>query len=285
MKNIICEVETCDPDDFMMICFLCSHPESNLLAINITPGSNDQVGLIRALLNKLNKKVLIGVRKINYDKSCVSEFHNKIIEFKPELPDGTGADITNEIYSKYPDAIYVSGSPSYNLKAALEQNKELKIPLFIQQGGFISNQYTKNPLKKFEGIKECQSANINDKVLVNYLLNSTQIDKKVFVSKNICHGVIYNDKYHEILKNIDRKPALNILFNSMGIYLQGRKDGKAFHDPLAASYIFDESICEFLEGNLYRKEGKWGFAPQSGTNTFISIDVDEQKFIQTLFKQ
>ncbi len=284
MKNIIYECETQDPDDFMAVCFLLSHPEANLLAINLTPGSNEQVGLFRALLKKVNRKVLIGVSKINYHKSCVSDFHNKIIDFVPELPDGEGASITNQIYNKFPDTTYIVGSAPYNLRAALELNPFLKIPLWIQQGGFCGSNIVENPLPKFKNMLECQSANVNDKVLVNYLLQSQRITKKVFVSKNICHGFIYDNEMHNILSSIKRNVALDIMFKSMGVYLEGRHEGKAFHDPLAAATLFKNDICQFVEGNLYRKEGKWGFNLQEGTNTFISIGVDKEKAIKTLFE-
>ncbi len=78
-------------------------------------------------------------------------------------------------------------------------------------------------------------------------------------------------------------PSLEILFNSMAVYLEGRKEGKAFHDPLAASIAFDESICDFLEVEIYRKDGKWGAYPRENTNKFISVGVDKEKFVNTLF--
>ncbi len=286
MKNIIYECETADPDDIMAILFLLSHPESNLVGINITPGSNLQVGLIRAVLKKLNKEdILIGVRKLNYEKDCVSEFHNKILEFSPANPDGLGSETTNELYKKYPDAIYIVGSAPYNLKAAIELNQELKIPFWLQQGGYVSDILTINPLEKFKGKKECVSANVGDTKLIRFLLSSPQISKKLFVSKNVCHGVYYDRKLHEELGKIKRNKAMEIMYKSMDIYLDRRGDGKIFHDPLACSVALNESVCQFMEAELYHTKDGWGANPRYGSDVSISIGVDKEKFKNILFRQ
>ncbi len=46
MKQVIFEMETSDPDDFMTLLWLADHPEIELLAVLITPGSKDQCQLL-----------------------------------------------------------------------------------------------------------------------------------------------------------------------------------------------------------------------------------------------
>ena len=74
---------------------------------------------------------------------------------------------------------------------------------------------------------------------------------------------------------------LNIV-KAMDVYLTKNKHGKAFHDPLAACALIDRSMCEFKEVEIYRHKGECGSKHQSGTNTFISVSVDREKFEKVL---
>jgi len=56
------------------------------------------------------------------------------------------------------------------------------------------------------------------------------------------------------------------------------KSQKALHDPLAICAGIDQSIIEFVEVKMYREKQEWGANKVSGTNTFISIFADKEKF-------
>ena len=47
ITDVVFDMETQDPDDFLCLLFLASHPRVNLKAVTITPGSREQVGLVR----------------------------------------------------------------------------------------------------------------------------------------------------------------------------------------------------------------------------------------------
>ena len=48
--NIVWDMETMDPDDYLTLLLLLGHPQVNLKAVTITPGSQHQVGFVRAAL-------------------------------------------------------------------------------------------------------------------------------------------------------------------------------------------------------------------------------------------
>ena len=72
--NVIYDMETGDPDDLFAILFLISHPDVNLRAITITPGTPLQVGAVKnVVFNKLEvpeKSILIGSANPNHRKKC-----------------------------------------------------------------------------------------------------------------------------------------------------------------------------------------------------------------------
>lgn len=72
------------------------------------------------------------------------------------------------------------------------------------------------------------------------------------------------------------------MYDGMECYLRKHPKGKIFHDPLAATTIVNRNICEYEEVEIYREKGEWGANKKQGTKTFISIDVDKEKFFDVL---
>ncbi|MFB2980068.1 hypothetical protein [Microseira sp. BLCC-F43] len=53
-------METGDPDDFLTLLLLLGHPAVNLKAVTITPGSPQQIGLVRKALSFFNLDIRAG---------------------------------------------------------------------------------------------------------------------------------------------------------------------------------------------------------------------------------
>lgn len=284
--NVIFDMETSDPDDALTLCFLAGHPIVKLRAVTITPGSKDQVGLVKHLLQKLDRPdVLVGARTIEHPKTCVSEFHYKWlgkIEPASALP---AVEILKQAYQEFPDCVLLTGAALHNPKNFFTQYPEVKIPLWVGQGGFAGEGVVPPELQllKFSGLKTCPTFNFNgDVVGAKLLLSSPQVSRRLLVSKNVCHGVVYTSEMHEQVKpHKDNNPGIALIYQGMTVYLK-KSLGKAFHDPLAACAMINPDICEFKEVELYREKGEWGSVLKEGTNTFISISVDFPEFIRTL---
>ena len=71
------DMETSDPDDFMTLLLLLGHPRVDLRAVTITPGTPEQVGLVRWALRALGRDIPVGARDLDHGKDCVSAWHYK----------------------------------------------------------------------------------------------------------------------------------------------------------------------------------------------------------------
>lgn len=281
-------METQDPDDFFTLSFLSGHPSVDLMAVTIVPGSKRQVWLVKWLLNQVGLEIPVGSFNVKTPKDHVSVFHEKIVDEKMGHcePDDSAHNIINEIISKDSSVIFLTGAPVKNLKKTLTEHPDLKIDTWVAQGGFAGESVMppENVLDKFRGMERCQTFNFNGDINgARLALSSERIKKRFLVSKNICHGVVYDEHVHRFVgKYKDRWTGLNILHNGMGIYLAKKKEGKKFHDSLAACVAIDRDICEFREVSVYHRKDGWGSSLCEGTNTFISVDVDQEKFWNTL---
>ena len=50
IHDVVWDMETGDPDDFLTLLLLLGHPQVNLKAVTVTPGTREQVGLVRQAL-------------------------------------------------------------------------------------------------------------------------------------------------------------------------------------------------------------------------------------------
>merc|ERR1712151_1294860 len=63
-RPFVFDMETGDPDDVLTLLFLASHPDIDLRAVTITPGSQEQVALVRWLLQEMNlEHVRLGAQR------------------------------------------------------------------------------------------------------------------------------------------------------------------------------------------------------------------------------
>lgn len=289
MINIIYNMETADPDDALTLCMLSSHPKVNLVAVTITPGSSEQVTLVKSFLHALDKyDTPVGVRNGGHPKSCVSEFHYKwfgeriLRSFYVDVP--KGEDVIAEAVKQYGDIKIVSGAALSCVANYLNNGGQLGE--VIIQGGFAGDNVVPEEyrLEKFKGRTTCPTFNLNADVKAALCVAETQqIKLKRFVSKNVCHGVIYDNEMHERIKPYRHNNiGLDLMVDGMDFYLRNKKHGKAFHDPLAACVAIDPFICQYAEVAVYREKGEWGSRKIErngpGSDTFISISVDREAF-------
>ena len=277
-------METADPDDVLTLCLLSHHPQVNLVSVTVTPGSRHQIGLVKHVLKLLDKDIPVGSRNKEHPKECVSVFHyNWLGKIAPIEPDGSGADILEQMLTKYPDLTVVCGASLGNVGALID--RDVQLAKIVIQGGFAGDNIVPPELvlEKFKGKITCPTFNLNGDVpSALKILSSKKISQRTFVSKNVCHGVVYDKQMHEfMLPYKNENPGLNLMINGMSVYLN-KRDGKAFHDPLAACVAIDPTICKFELVELYREKGEWGSRRSETPNAQISIQVDMDKFKMTM---
>lgn len=284
-ENIAFDMETSDPDDVFTLCLLATHPKVNLVSVTVTPGSKHQIGIVKHILSKLNINVPVGSKNKDHPKECVSEFHYSWLgKIQPEEPDGIGGDILYESIKKHNDLTIVCGASLGNINKLIE--KDIILNNIVVQGGFAGDNIVPEELRleKFKGKITCPTFNLNGdvKAALN-VVASNKISNKLFVSKNVCHGVVYDEIMHQFLTPFkDKNKGLQLLYNGMDFYLKKNNRGKAFHDPLAACVAIDKNICDFKKVELYREKGEWGSRYSDNLNAEISISVDMDKFKKAL---
>jgi len=256
--KILLDTGTADPDDVLTIAYLV---DKGLSAVTLWPGSDAQVGLVKTILNEMGRSD-IPVGGNGYRKDCVSGFYSKVFDYKPMSPDGLCKDIAKDFIN---ETILTCEAP-FNLDG-LDLNE------WYAQGGYAppSLMHPSQVLTKFKDVETIQSFNFGSPSLIDRLIGRSK--KRTFVSKNVCHGVICDRTILPRIKN----PMIKKI---MDVYLS-EHSGKAFHDLLAASIIFDRDICEFKEVEMYHDKNKWGCYAKENTNTFISVGVDKERFWNT----
>jgi pyrimidine-specific ribonucleoside hydrolase len=277
--DIIWDMETGDPDDVLNLCLMSTHPRVNLVAVTVNPGSNQQVGVVKHILGLVNKlHIPVGSRAPGYEKSCVSGWYDKWLGPQNAEPDGEGCDIMYEAFQKYPDAVLLTGAALTNPGNLLRKYPNVKIKKWVGQGGFAGDNVVppEYRMEKFAGMETCPTYNFNGdpKSALLLLESSDNIEEITLVSKNVCHGVVYDKEMHRRLKNTNKHPGLKLMYEGMSRYLNKHSE-KKWHDPLAFYAVLEPHNFEWRSVKMYRKKGKWGAIHVEGSNTEISIKAPD----------
>ncbi len=217
MKNskkiaVVLDMETNDPDDYLSLLLLLGHPYVHLKAVTITPGSRHQFALVKRTLALFGRDIPIGLYHVAHPKTCVSPWHEQAFG-KIVLPDElleninsgnlpnipTGAEVLLQNCDE--NTILITGAPLKNLGVALDF-PDFKLGTLVAQGGFAGEGVVPagKQLEKFKGKITCPTFNLNGDIpSVFKALASNNIQKRYFVSKNVCHGIFYGEIMHNLV--------------------------------------------------------------------------------------
>ena len=191
--DVVWDMETEDPDDFLTLLLLCGHPGVRLKAVTIYPGTPEQVGLVRHALDWFESEIPVGAFDPGCSQQAVSPWH-----YRAYGKIGPSFDVApaEEVLLNHCDAqtTLITGAPLHNLIAAL------KIPAFhigrwVCQGGFAGEGVvpSRDQLAQFAGYSTCPTYNLSaSPPAVVSALNDERIGTRRFVGKNVCHGVVYD---------------------------------------------------------------------------------------------
>jgi len=291
------DMETGDPDDVVTLLLLASKPSVDLRAVTLTPGSLEQVALVRWILHEVGlNEVRIGAQNwpANKDKSCMNgDFYKSFGRLRSTLDDCECADIVLRECCDEKTTL-LTGGPLHNLGAALLLDG-FSLGRWVAQGGFAGDGVVPPELQmsKFKGKRTMQTWNFNgNQPAAEAALASDAIGRKVCVSKNVCHQTAYDGRMHESFRAAmrdseaaspsTRAQALQMLFAAMDTYTSHKGDAKKVHDPLALCVALNESVCTLAEVALFRDRCGWGSRLAPGNGTWISVDYDDELFRQML---
>jgi pyrimidine-specific ribonucleoside hydrolase len=289
MFDLVWDMETQDPDDFLTLLLLLGHPAVRLRAVTVAPGSPQQVGLVRRALGWFGRELPVGAYNLDHPKECVSPWHYEAYgPAEPSHDAEPGAEVLLRCCDE--NTTLLTGAPLKNLGAALrlaaQRGSAFRLGRWVAQGGFAGEGVVppERQLEQFRGRATCPTYNLNgDPKAALLALAAPGIGVRRFVSKNVCHGVRYDAAMHrqfEALK--ERSLSLGLIWKGMDLYLSKEPAGKKFHDPLAACCAIDEAVGTWAEVELYRAKGEWGARPAPGSGTWIITGYDPARFLATL---
>lgn len=268
-----------DPDDFFSICYLAA-ANVDIETILITPGDPDQIAIAKFLVSFLGLNANVLASQYGRNKKSSGGIHYKILnKYNYPLeatPDGYKEDVT-DIQNK---DLLVIGPPTAtgDILQTLDGQKLNDITV---QGGFIGYDVHGLPcqrLEKFEDKKTVSTFNLGGaakqaQILVKYPYKHS----RKFVSKNLCHTIVYTKEIHEIVKSYkcDKEP-IKLLIQCMDMYLKSHPNGKKFHDPTAAVCHLHPEIATWVRAKLYSEKNQWG-AKLSKKGDSIIVDIDRDK--------
>lgn len=289
MRRIHFDMETQDPDDVMTLAILATHPRVELVGVSITPGAPDQVGLVKNLLyhtlGKDPEDIPVGGDP-KRTKPAVSGFHHKWLGqwVGACVP---AAEVINRSAAK--GATLLTGAPLKNLEVFTQPVGPHTpfFPWWVAQGGFAGDSLVPPSarLAKFAGRETCPTFNFGGAPKVaEAMLASTHIGEKHLVGKNVCHGVRWDQEWHERVKAVTKRTAgLDIVIKGMELYLAKTPEGKMLHDPLAMAVAIEPTICEFARVEMYRQKGEWGARTKPDSDVQIAVGLrDRQRFFEVL---
>ena len=342
----IFDMETSDPDDFLTLLLLLGHPEVDLIAVTITPGTREQVGIVRQALSWFGRDIPVGAFDIDHVGNCVSEWHYKAfpalkrtLQGRPDKPPAPTVDtepgwkVLEACFSE--DVTLVCGAALKNLGALLQHLGDTtpKLGRAFIQGGFAGEGVvpSEKQMEKFKGMVTCPTFNLNGdpKSALLVLEKRKWFSDLRFIGKQVCHRVKYDQTMHDRFKAVSttwcdhevcncechragsyilhvmaccspcsrcgqnvagyegyatspKSLSQSLIYQGMTQYLGRHKDGKAFHDPLAACCAINPSIGTWASVELYRERGEWGSYLMPASGVRIITDYDHEKFCHTL---
>ncbi|MHA1371320.1 MAG: hypothetical protein ACTSRA_16580 [Promethearchaeota archaeon] len=158
MIDVIYDMDTGDPDDSIALLILLSHKKVKVRAVTLYPGSKDQIGFVKHILNQVDKpEIPVGSYDINNTKSNVSEGLIKMYgNFTPKDADAPGHKLFSEFYKRFPKGISINTAPLGNLYSYLKKDPNKMIEVIYVQGGFAGARCIplEFQLDRFKGFNE-----------------------------------------------------------------------------------------------------------------------------------
>jgi inosine-uridine nucleoside N-ribohydrolase len=239
--RIAFDMETVDPDDVLTLCLLATHPAVELAAVSVNPGSRVQVGVVRRLLERLDRtSVPIGARDPGRPSGNeVSQFHFDWLDgIAPRDPDMAAHEVLAAALAADPATVLLSGAPLHNVRDLLREHPDVRVERWVAQGGFAGDNIVPARLRlsKFAGATSTESHNFGaNKKATLAVLADPRVRERRLVAKNVTHAVAWDPALHAAIARLDT-PTLGVrlMYEAMDVYLREHREGKLLHDPIAA---------------------------------------------------
>nr|MDO8110001.1 nucleoside hydrolase [Candidatus Sigynarchaeota archaeon] len=288
MKIILATDIGFDPDDFVALNLCLANPAIELLGVVADPGYPTQIGLIRSVLKFHGREDIPigGIRDFAKDENdSITSLHDRTcrhlgVPVSFAVARWEGWELIDALARDNPGTRLVTIGPLLNVNNWVKRGKAT-VECSYSMGGYVGDPSINQPVTSHE-------YNFNagrDGAFA--LLNTKRIARKVLVSRNVTHHVLYTTELHARVQKIaESSKGHGMIAAIMDDPDQDVNPVKMMHDPLTLLVALDESIVQLQEVTVYSTLSDWGAYPNQGTGTFISIgngnNVNHQRF-ESLF--
>jgi pyrimidine-specific ribonucleoside hydrolase len=183
-RDLVFDMETRDPDDFLTLLLLLGHRAVNLRAVTVVPGTPEQIGLVRwATEEVFARQIPIGAFNPRQTKSHVSDWHYAAYGQPRPAEARSGCEVLVENCDA--NTTLVTGAPLRNLALAV-RDSSFALGRWVAQGGFAGEGVvaSERQLEKFRGQRTAVTRNLSAHSNVTHrCLASDRIGRRLFVSK------------------------------------------------------------------------------------------------------
>lgn len=272
-QNVIFDMETGDPDDLITLLMLILNPDVNLKAVTCWGGTPIQTGLLKHVLNLASLDIPVGGDNTADAVELDAYYYKNVGTWKPALALNTALDVLLQHLDSSTNLL--TGAPLTNVSAYL--NHGGKINTMTTQGGYLGDLVPVR-LDKFKNRSEVPTYNLgNDLDAFNTVNYSDQINSLTYVTKDLCHGFLYTQAFHNTV-NFGNRPVSQLLKRCLAHYADINRP-KAMHDVLAMLVqLYPElgKTCS-IQMSYRMDKGRPVFSSQKSTDTFTRglIEYDQ----------
>ncbi|GHO82802.1 nucleoside hydrolase [Dictyobacter formicarum] len=277
-----------DIDDAICLAYLLAQPECDLLGITTVSGEANKRAMMASALCKIASKnipILPGVEnplliKAQQPKAPQAAALDKW-EHDTVFPQGEAIEFLRQTIRSHPGEVVLLGiGPLTNLGLLFSVDPEIPglLKELVLMCGVFTDKVAGHPEREWNALNDPHATHIVYQAPVRRH-RSLGLDVTTRVTMNA-------DQFREKCVT----PLLRPVLDFANVWFKER-DQVTFHDPLAATTIFDSSICAFTPGTveveLDNKElaGKtYWTANQTSPRHEVALDVHPERFFEAYFR-
>ncbi len=273
-----------DIDDAVCLAYLLSNPECQLMGITTVSGEAEKRAMLASVLcNVAGKDIPIypGAEEplLGPQRQPVAQQARVLGNWKHEtsFPEGQAVEFLRKTIRENPgEVVLLTIGPLTNIALLFKTDQEIPKLLkgLVMMCGVFTNQ--------LPGVGPLEWNAICDPYATAIVYNS-QVNIHRSIGLDVtCQVTMNSDEVRSRFK----APVLEPVLDFSSVWFE-QADKITFHDPLAATTIFDNQICKFEKGNVkvelasdrLRGLTHWVSEPEGGKHE-VALKVDKDRFFE-----
>lgn len=269
-KHIILDTDIGgDPDDFFALLFALNSPE---IEVDMLITSDDYKGYRRNFAKKILESIDVDIpifkgNDLGNEKLCLVDSYVESYPREDSFEEGIEKTLENN-----EDTYYICIGPQSNLADFLDYSPELSSEMDVLiMGGMLNSgedrRVEHNVKYDIESAREIFYSDLEKKYVLSNITTAPQIEI---------------DEDHEIYEEIMKSnfPGKELLMNNIENFFDQLYPSTYMHDPLTLSYLVDNDIISYGQGDIEMDEEGRMEISSSGKYTTFSREADYGEFMK-----